>query len=124
MKLPALLLALLLGAAVLPALAQGTAPGKETYEDHCAACHRSNGEGLAAKFPALKQHPVVLGDATKVIGVVLFGEKGPRGQMPAWQDKLNDQEVAAVATYIRQAWGNQASPVSPEAVQARRSAGK
>ncbi len=36
--------------------------------------------------------------------------------MPGWREKLNDQEVAAVATYIRQAWSNQADAVTPAMV--------
>jgi mono/diheme cytochrome c family protein len=38
--------------------------------------------------------------------------------MPGWSDKLSDQEVAAVATYIRQAWSNRAGPVTPKMVAA------
>ena len=50
-----------------------------------------------------------------MIAVILFGRQGA-GAMPGWREKLNDQEVAAVATYIRQAWSNQADAVTPAMV--------
>jgi cytochrome c6 len=90
--------------------------GKEIFEDKCAACHRGSGEGLPATFPALAGDPFVVGDPAPVIATVLNGRKGQLGQMPTWKDQLNDQQVAAVVTYIRQAWANKASPVTPALV--------
>ena len=83
-------------------------------------CHRANGEGLPVKFPALNKNPLVLGDPQPVIGVVLNGRKGNLGKMPSWKDKLNDQEIAGVVTYIRGAWDNKTPAVTPEMVQALR----
>jgi alcohol dehydrogenase (quinone), cytochrome c subunit len=48
--------------------------------------------------------------------VILYGKAGS-GTMPGWSKKLNDQEVAAVTTYIRQAWSNQAEAVTAAMVQ-------
>ena len=45
-----------------------------------------------------------------MIAVILYGREGA-GSMPSWEMTLNDQKVAAVATYIRQAWSNGADPV-------------
>ncbi len=59
----------------------------------------------------LNNDALVSGDPNKVIAVILYGREG-EGTMPGWKDNLNDQEVAAVATYIRQAWSNRADPVS------------
>ncbi len=87
--------------------------GKKVYEDNCAQCHRSNGEGLPGTFPAHNRNPFVTGDPDKVIATVLNGRKGKLGQMPTWKDKLNDRQVAAVVTYMRQAWSNKAPGVSP-----------
>jgi len=98
-----------------------TAQGKEVFEANCAQCHRSNGEGLPAKFPALKQNPLVQGDPMAVIATVLNGRKGELGLMPAWKDKLDDRQVAGVVTYIRNAWGNKAAGVNADAVAALRS---
>jgi cytochrome c oxidase subunit 2 len=90
--------------------------GQEVYQDNCAACHRGNGEGLPPKFPSLKGSAFVQGDAKTVLKKILFGEES----MPAWQEKLNDQEIAAAATYIRNAWGNKAPAPKPEDVAGQR----
>lgn len=91
--------------------------GVEVYEDLCAACHRSNGQGLPARFPALNQNPFVLGDPKPVISTVLNGRKGEMGLMPAWKDRMDDRQIAAVVTYIRQAWTNKAPAVTPAIVK-------
>ncbi|MHB8068558.1 MAG: c-type cytochrome [Desulfobaccales bacterium] len=108
------------------ALAQGPGQeellkqGREIFSDNCAQCHRSNGEGLPGTFPALNKNPFVVGDPQPVIATVLNGRKGKLGQMPAWKDKLSDREIAAAITYIRHAWSNQATAVTPAQVAARR----
>ena len=95
--------------------------GQKIFEDNCAACHRVGGEGLPGTFPALNGAPFVVGDPKPVIATVLNGRKGKLGQMPTWEDQLNDQQVAAVVTYIRQAWSNRAPAVSPALVAGLRS---
>jgi cytochrome c6 len=104
------------------ALAQGQGDvgqrGQAVFEDHCAQCHRSNGEGLPATFPALNKNPFVLGEPSPVIATVLNGRKGKLGQMPTWKDTLDDGQIAAVVTYIRQAWSNRAAAVTPAMVAA------
>jgi mono/diheme cytochrome c family protein len=90
--------------------------GQEKFNDICAACHRTNGEGLPDKFPALKGNAFVTGDPAPVVGTVLNGRQGRLGLMPAWKDTFNDREVAAIVSYIRQAWGNQAPDVAPDLV--------
>jgi mono/diheme cytochrome c family protein len=106
------------------ALAQGQGDaiqqGQAVFEDNCAQCHRVNGEGLPATFPALNKNPFVLGDSQPVIGTVLNGLQGSLGKMPAWKDKLDDVQIAAVVTYIRQGWSNRAAPVTPAMVAATR----
>jgi mono/diheme cytochrome c family protein len=91
--------------------------GVEVYEDLCAQCHRSNGQGLPAKFPALDQNPFVLGDPQPVIKTVLEGRKGQMGTMPAWKDRMDDRQIAAALTYIRSAWKNKAPAVTPAMVK-------
>ena len=61
-----------------------------------------------------------MGDPKAVIQTILEGRKGKMGRMPAWQDRLNDQQVAAVATFIRDNWGNQAEAVTPAMVAKNR----
>lgn len=90
--------------------------GQEKYAETCAACHRSNGEGLPDKFPALKGNTFVTGEPTPVIRTVLNGRRGKLGLMPAWKDTFNDEEVAAILSYVRQAWGNRAPSVTPDMV--------
>jgi cytochrome c6 len=122
MKYLVLLLCLGLLSGVALAQSQGDAhqQGQAVFEDNCAQCHRSNGEGLPAAFPALNKNPFVLGEPSPVIATVLNGRKGSLGQMPAWKDKLDDGQIAAVLTYIRQAWANRAAPVTPAMVAATR----
>jgi cytochrome c oxidase subunit 2 len=86
--------------------------GEEVYEAQCATCHQSGGEGTA-NFPALAGSPMVTDeDPTAVLAVIIHG----RGQMPAFGDALSNEEIAAVASYIRNAWGNEAALVSEEQV--------
>ncbi len=115
----------LFAVSLLPqALAQGPEAlfqeGKKLFENTCADCHRVNGQGLPDKFPALDKNPFVVGDPIKMIDTVLQGRKGKLGQMPTWKDTLNDQQAAAVITYVRQAWSNKGAAVTPEAVKKRR----
>ena len=106
------------------ALAQGQGDaaqrGQAVFEENCAQCHRSSGEGLPATFPALNKNPFVLGDPQPVIATVLNGRKGNLGAMPSWKDKLDDDQIAAVVTYLRQAWSNRAAAVTPAMVAATR----
>ena len=94
--------------------------GQQVFEDSCAQCHRANGEGLPATFPALNKNPFVLGEPKPVIATILNGRKGNLGRMPSWKDKLDDQQIAAVVTYVRQAWSNRAPAVTPAMVAATR----
>ncbi|HKR40468.1 MAG TPA: cytochrome c [Paraburkholderia sp.] len=109
-------------AAVAAALHSGnvTRPGADTYLNSCAACHRSDGKGYAAVFPALALNPVVNGaDSTALIHIVLAGSSTPSTQaasaqfaMPPYGWRLSDAEVANVLTLLRSSWGNHASPVT------------
>ncbi len=95
--------------------------GKTVFEDNCADCHRLNGKGLPGTFPAHDGNPFVVGPPGPVIATVLNGRKGILGQMPTWKDKLDDKQIAAVISYIRQAWSNRAPAVTPAMVAAARS---
>ena len=124
MKLWAAVLSLAMVLGASPALTQGEKDllkqGQDIYDNTCADCHRSNGEGLPKKFPAHKGNPFVLGDPLPVLHTVLNGRQGKLGQMPAWGGKFNDREIAAVVSYMRNAWGNQAPVIKPEDVTAAR----
>jgi mono/diheme cytochrome c family protein len=90
------------------------------YEQQCAQCHGDNGEGAAGIYPALAGNRAVMMDVpANVIRVVLSGgylpatagNPRPYG-MPPFSHRLDDAEIAAVVSFIRNAWGNSAEPVS------------
>ncbi|PHI28065.1 cytochrome c [Budvicia aquatica] len=101
-----------------------SAVGASVYVDNCAACHRTDGKGYAEVFPAFTGNPVLLGnDATSLIHIVLKGDtlpstfKAPTSyNMPAFDTRLTDKQVADVVNFIRNSWGNQASPVTEKQV--------
>ena len=72
----------------------------------CFACHGEMGHGGAG--PGFRNDKLLAADQY-VIGQILIG----RGIMPAFAHKLNDEQIAAVATYVRNSWGNDFGPVSP-----------
>jgi mono/diheme cytochrome c family protein len=84
--------------------------GQELYKTYCVACHGVNGEGVLYNKSVLNNNPFVTGDPKEVVAVILYGREGA-GTMPSWEMTLPDQKVAAVATYIRQAWSNRAGSV-------------
>ena len=87
--------------------------GDELYTMRCASCHGADGSGSAEVFPALAGDPfVVAEDPTGAILTVLNG----RGGMPRWADELSDAEIAAILSYIRTSFGNDASEVTPAEV--------
>jgi cytochrome c6 len=84
--------------------------GEDLYINNCSRCHQITGEGTN-EFPALAGNPVVtLHNPAPMIDVV----KNGRGSMPSFHGVLNDQETAALLTYIRNAWGNEADLVTPK----------
>lgn len=95
--------------------------GEALYAQHCAGCHGDAGQGEDRVYPPLRGNELVL-TATpgNAIRVVKFGGYAPSTQgnpypfgMPPFAHQLNAPEIASVLTYIRNAWGNQASAVSP-----------
>ncbi len=87
--------------------------GEALYEVHCAVCHYANGEGNLNRFPALNQNAFVTNDVPQpLIQTVLYG----RGTMPAFHSTLSAHEVAAILSYIRNSWNNQAAVVQPDTV--------
>jgi cbb3-type cytochrome c oxidase subunit III len=98
--------------------------GEALFAAHCATCHQPAGQGSDA-FPPLAANPVVTAaDPSAMIAVIVNGRTGPldvngktyNGQMPTWKGQLSDADIASVATYVRSAWGNNASPVTEQQV--------
>ncbi len=81
----------------------------------CSGCHGANGQGGAGPELAGNQ---ALSSQAHVISMVLFGNE--EHGMPAFADRLDDRQVAAVGTYIRNSWGNGFGVVREPAVATRR----
>ncbi len=89
------------------------AVGEDVYGRQCETCHRADGRGEPDLYPALAGNDfVVTEDATPVIEITLRG----RGAMPSF-NRLSNQDIAGVVSYIRNAWGNSASIVMPAEVE-------
>lgn len=99
--------------------------GAQLYVDNCATCHRTSGQGYARVFPALAGNPVVNGtDPTSLIHLVLTGGTMPGTQtaptqfsMPPFAQRLSDEEIAQMLSFVRSSWGNRAVAVSAEQVR-------
>ncbi|BFN34345.1 cytochrome c oxidase subunit II [Vibrio harveyi] len=95
--------------------------GESVYTARCAVCHQANGEGIPGAFPAIKGSEIAKGPVVAHIDVLVNGRAGTA--MQAFANQLSDQEIAAVITYQRNAWGNdtgdtvQASDVNAFKVQ-------
>jgi mono/diheme cytochrome c family protein len=94
--------------------------GETVYEAHCASCHQTDGRGMPPEYPPLAANPSIqMQSAVNPIRMVLNGgfPPGTAGNptpygMPPFAQSLSDDEVAAVVTYIRAAWGNRGAAVS------------
>ncbi|HXO70194.1 MAG TPA: c-type cytochrome [Bradyrhizobium sp.] len=95
----------------------------------CAACHEADGTGAPRIYPPLPGNAnLQSADPSSTLRIILDGAltvttpRAPNaGSMPAYAGKLTDQEIADVATYIRNSWGNAAPAVTPgQVAKARR----
>ncbi len=112
-------------AAPLPAAATAPAAtaarGARLYEQHCVQCHGEQGQGVSGAYPALAgNRAVTLASTANLVQIVLNGGYAPATDgnprpfgMPPFMLVMDDNDVAAVLTHIRQSWGNQASLVTP-----------
>ncbi|WP_443114584.1 c-type cytochrome [Herbaspirillum seropedicae] len=98
--------------------------GERLYLDNCAACHFVNGRGAPGIFPVLDGATVVNAEnPSALLHVILAGARTPSTEkapsilvMPGFAHRLSDEEAAALATFVRQGWGNQAGKVSEREV--------
>jgi mono/diheme cytochrome c family protein len=106
------------------------ASGSDAFTQNCAACHGVEGRGVAGAFPPLAMSDWVTGEARTPVRIVLYGLQGSmqvsgaafNGTMPAFGARLTDQELAAVLSYVRSSWGNDAPAISPGDVKTVREA--
>ncbi|HEY8605844.1 MAG TPA: cytochrome c [Noviherbaspirillum sp.] len=107
-----------------PATERVLKAGAALYEQHCVNCHKASGAGEPPHFPALAGNRSVLHvEPVNAIRAVLHGGYPPSTAgnprpygMPPYAAVLNDQEVAALVSFIRNNWGNQASLVGADQV--------
>jgi mono/diheme cytochrome c family protein len=115
-----------------PAGAGGAADGAQVYAANCVACHQASGAGLPGVFPPLAASEWVVAADKVPVNILLHGITGKltvkdvaySGQMPAFKEKLNDDEIAAVLSYVRSNFGNSAGKIAADIVKAEREAGK
>lgn len=99
--------------------------GRERYTT-CAACHGAQGQGVSGVGPSLAGSEWAQSEPESVVRIALHGFEGglaerPRqsvnvaGVMPP-HGFLSDEELAGILTFIRQSWGNEAPPITPEEV--------
>ncbi|MFT6945154.1 MAG: mono/diheme cytochrome c family protein [Yoonia sp.] len=111
-------------AAMLLAASPDMELGARLYLDNCNACHFSTGTGASGVFPELVGNSTVLADdPSGFLHVILNGAELPstatrpaRLRMPPFRDRLSDDELAALETFVRQAWGNNAAPIAATSV--------
>ncbi len=110
------------GADASPADAARIEQGRSAY-GICAACHQADGRGVPSLAPPLAGAATVNGPADALIDVVLQGRDVDDAypSMPPLAG-LSDEQLAAILTYVRQAWGNTGGAVAVEEVRGRRAA--
>jgi mono/diheme cytochrome c family protein/glucose/arabinose dehydrogenase len=108
------------------------AQGRQHYLNSCSGCHGTDGKGVSRMGPPMLGSEWVLGDARRLSLIILHGLEGPilvKGKkyeapnilpvMPA-HSTMDDADIAAILTYIRNEWGNQAKPVTTSIVGSTR----
>lgn len=108
-----------------PGMKESMSRGAAIYNNFCASCHLSNGEGIAGVFPPLKDSDWLTKKREESIHAIKFGLKGPIKVNGENYDNLmpdlglSDKEVADVMNYINNSWGNNLEkPVTEEEVAA------
>ena len=94
------------------------AKGEKLYVTSCAACHQVTGQGVPGAFPALAGSPIATGPVDAHINIVMNGKAGTA--MASFKALLSDVDMAAIISYERNAWGNDAGIVQPAAIKAAR----
>ena len=114
--------------AVTPPPPPDMAAGAAVYAHACIACHEADGSGAPRIYPPLPGNAnLQSADPLSTLRIIIDGAQTvttPRapntGSMPAYGEKLSDSEIADVATYIRNSWGNAAPAVTQaQAAKAR-----
>ncbi len=107
----------------------GSIDGGKIYAANCVACHQADGAGVPGVFPPLIESEWVTGKPEVLVQILLHGIHGELtvgddvydGDMPAFA-KLDDAELAALATHLRSNFDNDEDAVSAEFVTEQRDA--
>jgi PA14 domain/Cytochrome C oxidase, cbb3-type, subunit III len=103
--------------------------GAALFQLYCAACHGPNGDGgPGGQFPPLAGSEWLRGDGKRAAKILLHGVRGPievQGktydlEMPPQGAMLNDAQIAAILSHVRQSWGNQLAPISATMIAEQR----
>ena len=113
---------------VAPPPQSGMSAGQAIYAHACVSCHEADGSGAPRISPPLPGNANLQStDPASTLRILLEGVQTvttPRapnpGSMPAYAKQLSDEEIADVANYIRNSWGNAAPLVTPEQVKKAR----
>jgi len=108
--------------------AEQAKPGESIYEDRCEKCHSSSGRGGFFSGPPLAGSAIVQAeDPASLVNIILYGPETPKDvtlgaweTMPSYADVLSDEEIVAVANYMRGSWGNRARPLTKTDVTEQR----
>ena len=112
------------GTAAVAVAAEPEPLGASVYQARCAGCHQADGQGVEGLYPPLVASSFVTGRKDRLLRIVLTGLEGRievqgvvyEGEMPRlWG--VSDASVAAVLTYVRASWGNDAPPVTEDDVR-------
>ena len=102
--------------------------GAAIFSAQCSACHQANGQGIPGAFPPLAASEWMVADSAIPVAIVHDGLQGKievagnqyQGAMPRFGGQLSDAELAAVLSYARSQWGNDASEISSATVTEHR----
>lgn len=83
--------------------------GERVYGNNCVTCHQADGSGMPPSFPALEGSEVAIGDPEGVTATIVHGVDGTA--MAAYGRQLNMVDLAAVITYVRNAFGNDSGDI-------------
>lgn len=109
----------------------GAINGQQIYNNNCASCHQASGLGISGVFPPLSRSEWVTGEDPRLVArILLYGMVGPvtvagveyNSMMPPFGAMFSDEELAALATFIRSNWDNKASPVTADIIAEERAA--
>jgi nitrite reductase (NO-forming) len=114
-----------ISSASAPVIKSEQTSGEAIYKRTCIACHQANGDGIPSVYPPLAKSDYIA-DKEKAISQVIKGSSGEivvngkkfNNTMPPQQ--LNDDEIAAVLTFVYSSFGNSGGAVTPDDVKALR----